>query len=125
MDWYKQLNKSKLTPPPIVFSIVWTLLYISIFASLLVYLKHQPQTLGIVFFVIQLLLNLSWAPIFFRLKNIKLSLVVIILTWIFIVLTMIVFYKTSQWSTYLLIPYILWVSFAIYLNAYIFLNNAL
>lgn len=123
MDWYKQLNKSNLTPPPIVFSIVWTLLYVSMFASFLVYLKHQPKPLGIVFFVLQLLLNLSWAPVFFRLKNINLSLIIIILTWIFILLTMIIFYKTSHLSTYLLVPYVLWVSFAIYLNAYIFFKN--
>jgi benzodiazapine receptor len=122
-NWYNKLNKSVLTPPPIVFSIVWTILYLTIIASFVVYLRNKPALLGIVFFLIQLGLNLSWTPVFFRLKRINLSLLIIILTWIFILLTMFVFYQTSRLSAYLLIPYVLWVSFAIYLNAYIVNRN--
>ena len=71
---------------------------------------------AITFFLIQLLLNFSWSPAFFYLHDIKLSFVIIVFLVIFIILTIISFYKVSRISAFLLIPYLLWVSFATYLN---------
>ena len=118
MDWYKSLKKSPLTPPSYVFGIVWPVLYFLILISFITYIPHST-TMGFVFFGIQLLLNLSWSPVFFRYKNPQLALGIVSLMWIFILLTILTFYKTSKLSAYLLIPYFIWVSFATYLNWYI------
>lgn len=123
MEWYESLNKSKLTPPNYVFSIAWSALYIMIFLSFILYLKSNPTNTGLSLFVIQLILNLSWAPVFFSLKKPFLALIIILIMWIFILLTMINFYKTNKTSCYLLIPYFIWVSFATYLNFFIVINN--
>jgi tryptophan-rich sensory protein len=70
-----------------------------------------------------MVLNISWTPVFFRLKNIKLSLIIINILWLFILLTIIEFLKISQIAGYLLIPYFIWVSLALYLNSYIYWYN--
>ena len=124
--WYDNLKKSYLTPPNYVFSIVWSILYASIFLSFLLYLKNNENdknNYGLKLFLIQLLLNLSWAPIFFIFKKPLLSLFIIIILWVFIFATMISFYKLNRLSSYLLIPYFIWVSFATYLNFFIVSNN--
>ena len=123
--WYDNLNKSSITPPKIVFPIVWFLLYFLIIVSAgIVIWKDQFQNkLAITYFIIQMVLNISWTPIFFRLKNIRLSLIIIKILWVFILLTIIEFLKISQIAGYLLIPYFIWVSLALYLNVYIYWYN--
>jgi|Laugresu1bdmlbsd_1035121.scaffolds.fasta_scaffold15883_2 benzodiazapine receptor len=123
MGWYESLNKSKLTPPNYVFSIAWSILYFMIFLSFIFYVKDKPSNTGLALFTIQLILNLSWAPIFFSLKKPTLALIIIIIMWIFILATIINFYKTNRTSCYLLMPYFIWVSFATYLNFFIVINN--
>ena len=122
-NWYKSLNKSKLTPPDFVFSIVWNILYLMITISFIIYIRDKPTQFGIIFFIIQIILNLSWSPVFFGFKNIKLAFYIIILLVISLFLTIINFYKTNKLSSYLLLPYLLWVLLAIYLNYYIIINN--
>ena len=124
-EWYRSLRQSRLTPPPWVFPIVWSILYLTMAVSAGIYihsggLSYWP---GIVFFVIQLVLNLSWSPAFFRYQRTGLSLMICISMWIFILLTIIEFKKISPTAGNLLIPYLVWVSLATYLNAYIWLNN--
>jgi benzodiazapine receptor len=123
--WYANLNKSTITPPKIVFPIVWSILYFLIIVSAgIVIWKDQFQNkLAITYFIIQMVLNISWTPVFFRLKNIKLSLIIVTILWLFILITIIEFLKISQMAGYLLIPYFLWVSLALYLNAYIYWYN--
>ena len=124
-EWYNNLNKSSITPPSIVFPIVWTGLYISIAASFLLFILQDglSDRMAITFFIIQMVLNLMWTPVFFRLHELKLSLFIVILMWIFILLTILRFTKKVPIAGYLLIPYIIWVSLAIYLNGYIYYNN--
>lgn len=124
-EWYNNLNKSSITPPSIVFPIVWTGLYISIAASFLLFILQDglSDRMAITFFIIQMVLNLMWTPVFFRLHKLKLSLFIVILMWIFILLTILRFTKKVPIAGYLLIPYIIWVSLAIYLNGYIYYNN--
>jgi tryptophan-rich sensory protein len=83
--------------------------------------KEVKVALGV--FGIQLFLNAIWSIIFFGMQNPSLALINIVLLWLAIVWTMVVFYKISKPATYLLIPYILWVSFATYLNYAIWLLN--
>jgi tryptophan-rich sensory protein len=122
--WYDTLHKSKLTPPPFIFSIVWPILYVTIFLSLFVYIFNKKYTsLGLFYFVLQFVLNILWPIIFFQYKNISLAFVILILLCLFIGLTLFEFSKTDSVSTLLLIPYFIWSLFALYLNAYIFFNN--
>lgn len=121
--WYNSLKKSKLTPPPYVFSIIWTILYIMIIISFFVYKSGKISNEGIYYFYVQIILNLIWIPIFFKLKNPYLSLIVVILLWIYIYKTINIMNMTNRLAGYLLYPYLLWISIACYFNFHIVLYN--
>ena len=125
MNIYDNINLPKLSPPGIIFPIVWTILYILMgislyFVSLKSYdLSEKAQKI----FVIQLILNFIWSIIFFNFKNFILAFIVLILLWIFILKMILSFYKLSAFSGILQIPYLLWVFFAGYLNLMIIILN--
>ena len=121
LSWYRTLNKPPLNPPSEIFAPVWAVMYTLIFLSFSI--TDADKRPAITFFVIQLLLNFSWSPAFFYLHNIPLSFIIIVLLLIFIILTIISFYKISKISAYLLIPYLIWISFAAYLNFSIMILN--
>jgi len=121
---YNKLKKSLLTPPSYIFGIVWPILYLMIGLSIIFYLSSKEKSiLGILLFILQLLLNLSWSPIFFKFKNYKLSFIIILLLIIIVYFNIIEFGRTNLLSSYLLIPYLIWILFASYLNLYIVINN--
>lgn len=118
--WYAQLNKPWFNPPNWLFSPVWTSLYIMMGIALwLVWKSDAPQKLkqrAIYLFAAQLALNFFWALIFFNLHQIGWALVEIIAMWATILLTIFAFAKVNKMATWLLVPYISWVSFASILN---------
>lgn len=119
-DWYKKLKKSKITPPSYVFGIVWPILYLLLIIFFLFAYKNREYK-ALSFFVIQLALNLSWTTIFFRYRKLKIGLGLIILI---ILLTLItILYLNNINIAIFLIPYLLWLTLATYLNFYIVLNN--
>ena len=117
-SWYNSLTKPFLSPPNWVFAPVWSILYLTIFISLILYLVKpvDNKTLGYVYFLAQLILNIAWSPVFFGMQNIPLALVVVLLLDIFILLTILEFYSVSKVAGIILIPYFLWTLFATYLN---------
>lgn len=125
--WYTGLVKPALNPPSWVFGPVWTILYALMgIAAFLVWKngwerKDVKIALGV--FGIQLFLNAIWSIIFFGLQSSDWALVDIVLLWFAIVWTMVVFYKISKPAAWLLAPYLLWVSFASYLNYSIWILN--
>jgi tryptophan-rich sensory protein len=119
MSWYSELNLSPLNPPPYVFGPVWTVLYLMIAYSFYTYTKHKPTTLGLVAFTIHMISNFAWSPLFFVLHNPSAALIDIIVMIITLVWVLFEFSKRSKLASMLLVPYLLWVSFATYLNAYI------
>ena len=140
--WYAGLAKPALNPPAWVFGPVWTTLYVLMGISLFLVWKQHPYILenvmvlrvwrwAIVLFFIQLVLNTFWSIIFFGstlltingLNNIGIALVEIVFLWLAIFATIIAFYKISKPAAWLFVPYILWVSFAIYLNYAIWILN--
>lgn len=123
--WYEALNKPSLSPPSWVFGPVWTILYILMGISLyLVWVsKNKLKQKGIKLFFAQLGFNALWSIIFFGMKNPLLALVDIILLWVAIFLTIKTFSKINKLAGNLLVPYIIWVSFATYLNFMIFVLN--
>lgn len=125
--WYAGLVKPALSPPNWVFGPIWTTLYALMgIAAFLVWkqgLQKREVKIALIVFGIQLFLNAIWSIIFFGLQNPGWALVDIILLWLVIVWTMVVFYKISKPAAYLLVPYLLWVSFAGYLNYSLWILN--
>lgn len=125
-NYYDNLRKSKLTPPNYLFGYVWFFIYIMIIISFFLFIISNGvkfNKIGLIFFIIQLLLNLSWSPIFFYFEKPKIALFIILLMIIFIILTIKNFYKINKFSSYLLIPYLIWSLFAFYLNIVIVILN--
>lgn len=125
LTWYQTLNKPFFSPPNWIFGPVWTTIYILMGISLYLILvsKAKLKQNALNLFFIQLGLNAIWSIIFFGLKNPTLAFIDIVVLWISIVLTIKAFYKISKISAYLLIPYLLWVSFASILNLAIVILN--
>jgi len=118
-NWYLTLNKPSFNPPGWVFGPVWTTLFLLMGIALyLIWGKKnfKADSYAILFFTIQYLLNIFWSFLFFYLQNPLAAFIEIIILWIFILLTIIYFYKISKPAGWLLIPYLLWVSFAAFLN---------
>lgn len=127
-DWYPTLNKPFFNPPNWVFAPVWTTLYILMgVAAGIVWNKMDSDRInvrkGLQFFAIQLALNFLWSYLFFGLHNPLLALAELMLLWLMIYETYVVFKRVSRTAGLLLLPYIGWVSFAGILNAFIFWLN--
>lgn len=127
--WYAELLKPTWNPPSWLFSPVWTLLYM-IMAVALWLVRREPDVeehlrqRAIALFAIQFLLNMAWTPLFFGLHNPGLAFVEICLLWIALLSTMLTFGRVRALAGYLLLPYLLWVSFALILNGTIWLMNS-
>jgi translocator protein len=122
--WYATLNKPSWNPPNWLFGPVWTLLYaIMAIAGWLVW-KRVGWGTAMICFAVQLALNLAWSFIFFGAHQTGLAFVEIILLWLAIVATIISFSAVSKPAAALLIPYLLWVSFAAALNFTIWRLNS-
>jgi len=125
--WYVSLNKPFFNPPNWIFGPVWTILYASLGIALYLILKsgfEKPLVKkAVIIFIAQFLLNTLWSFLFFGLQNPLLALFEIIILWIFILWTIIAFYKIRPISGVILFPYIVWVSFASILNFSIWILN--
>jgi benzodiazapine receptor len=121
--WFSALEKPFLNPPSWIFGPVWTVLYaLMAIAVFLVWKKRRGQQSqevkkAVGLFLVQLLLNALWTPLFFGAHQLGIALLDIALMLIFILLTMRAFFPVSRVAAYLLIPYAAWVLFATYLNA--------
>lgn len=124
---FQQLNKPDFAPSGSIFPIVWTLLYILMgIASYRIYLKgteNQEVKSALLFYVIQLIFNFLWSIIFFGLGMRGLAFIWLIILWILIAITTVKFFKLDKIAGYLMIPYILWVSFAGVLNYSVWMLN--
>ncbi len=125
--WYSTLNKPSFNPPSFVFAPVWTCLYIMIaIAAYLVWKKRnesQQYTRTKLIYFLQLLFNFSWSIVFFGLHQILPALIIIIGLWLLILLNINAFSKYTRIAAWLLLPYLLWVSFASVLNFSIYMLN--
>lgn len=124
--WYVDLNKPWFNPPGWVFGPVWSFLYLSMgVAAWLVWRNGNTAALAwpLRLFLVQLLLNALWTPLFFGMHRPGLALIDIMLLWAAIGATTFAFYAQSKAAAFLLIPYWLWVSFATLLNASIWWMN--
>lgn len=120
--WYSDLIKSEFNPPDYFFKIAWIILYLMIGIVIgNLYRNKKKNIQKIKLFFIQFVLNISWSTIFFQFHQIGLALINIFLILIF---TLIFTFKLEKRNLILLmIPYILWLTFAAYLNYQIYINN--
>jgi len=125
--WYAGLAKPLFNPPGWVFAPVWTVLYALMgIAAYLVYEKRQGRKdvgRALTIFASQLGLNVAWSIVFFGAHQILGAVIVIVLLWALILATIWLFSRISRAAAYLLIPYILWVSFASVLNISLYTLN--
>lgn len=127
MDSYSQINNPPLAPPAWVFPVVWSILYLLMGVSL--YLvwnskaSDKEKNKAITFWGTQLAFNFIWSPIFFISKNYLLAFIVLLIIWTFTLLMIISFYKISKPAAYLQIPYLIWLTFAGYLNLGVYILN--
>ncbi|NLZ31086.1 MAG: tryptophan-rich sensory protein [Methanomicrobiales archaeon] len=127
--WYATLTKPALTPPAWLFGPVWTVLFILMGIALyLVWRKGWEQKdvqVATAIFAVQLALNVLWSYFFFGLQVPFLALIEIVLLWVAVCITIGAFYRVSIPATALLLPYLLWVTFAAYLTYGIYTLNPL
>jgi tryptophan-rich sensory protein len=118
--WYATLARPSFNPPNWVFGPAWTLLYLLMGISLYIVWQHRGEMRkkrrAIILFLIQLGLNAAWSLIFFGLRSPLWAFADIMVLWVLILVTVVSFWKISRPAALLLIPYLLWVSFAAVLN---------
>jgi len=127
MDAFSHLNQPPLSPPTWLFPVVWTILFLLMgLASWLVYRSDAPDGVirrALTVYGIQLGVNFLWSILFFNLKWYLFSFFWLLLLWGLILVTMILFFPIRKPAGWLLVPYVLWVTFAGYLNFGIYLLN--
>lgn len=127
MMLYGGMAKPPCSPPGPVFPVVWTVLYILMgVSSYLVYRldpKDKDVKKAIGLYILQLAFNFLWPVFFFRFSWYLFAFIWLILLWVMILLTIKQFYQLDKRSAYLMVPYLLWVTFAGYLNLAVFFLN--
>jgi tryptophan-rich sensory protein len=125
--WYAGLIKPAFTPPGWLFGPAWTILYALMgIAAYIIWakgFKKKEVKIALALFLVQLGLNAIWTPIFFGLHWLLIAFIEIIVLWLMLLWTIIKFYRLSVPAGWLLIPYLLWVSFASILNLSVWLLN--
>lgn len=123
--WYDTLTKPGWTPPDWLFPVAWTALYAGMaYAAWRVTAADAALAMpALAFWSAQIVLNAVWSPIFFGLQRLGAALVVLICLWVAVLLTMVLFWRADLIAGLLIVPYVVWVSFAGALNAWIWRAN--
>jgi translocator protein len=126
-DFYESLKRPAFSPPGWVFPVVWTILYLLMaIAAYRIWLKGksgEDVKKALTLYAVQLFFNFLWSIIFFRFQLFGLAFLELLILLVFILLTTFEFYKIDKKAAYLMVPYILWVSFAGVLNYVIWRLN--
>lgn len=120
MTMYGSMSKPPLSPPAWVFSIAWTLLYIMMgISSYFIIISDtniRSKSMALIIYGVQLAMNFMWSIIFFNLGMYLFAFLWLLAMWCIVIVCAFRFYSINKFSAYLLIPYILWLTFAAYLN---------
>lgn len=125
MSEYGALNRPPLSPPGWLFPVVWTILFILMgIASYLVWESTETgRATALTVYGVQLAVNFLWSIVFFRLHRHAMAVGILVVLWILIIITMALFSRFRKAAAWLLLPYLLWVSFAAYLNIGVAMMN--
>lgn len=125
MNIYDKITAPPLSPPGWLFPVVWTILFILMgISAAIIYTSNAPKKDDALFiYAVSLVLNFSWSIFFFNLLSFIVSFIILVALWLSIILTIVKYYKINKPAAWLQLPYLLWVTFAGYLNlAIVFLN---
>jgi tryptophan-rich sensory protein len=124
-DWYRSLNKAPWSPEGWVFGVAWTTIMImfSVFMAKIIELHPFLSLKLFGLYSVQWVLNVSWNYFFFNQKMIFIALIVIILLWLLIGYLTFKYFKKNKWLTVFIAPYLIWMTIATSLNAYIVFYN--
>lgn len=122
---YSTLNTPSFSPPGFLFPIVWTIIYLLMgIASYLIIASDSPnKTYALSIYGIGLFLNFLWSIVFFNLQNYTGAFIILMILWFLILLMIINYWQINAVAGILLLPYLIWVTFAGILNLYIVLFN--
>lgn len=128
MDVYAKINQPPLAPPGWLFPIVWGILYVLMGISSALVFKNETASLqekssALKVYGLQLIVNFFWSIIFFNMQNYLFAFIWLMLLWVLIIVMIVRFVRIKPIAGYLQIPYLLWVTFAAYLNLMIYLLN--
>lgn len=125
MEIYGALKQPPLSPPGFLFPIVWSILFILMgISSYLVYISDSKnKTKALIIYAVQLVFNFFWTIIFFNMQSYLFAFIWLVILWILIIAMIVSFWKISKPAALLQIPYLLWVTFAGYLNLGVYLLN--
>lgn len=127
MALYGQFTKPPFSPPSWLFSVAWTILYILMGVASYLVFSHKSDTMEYKFamtlYIVQLILNFIWSPLFFNMRWYLGALVCLLLMWICILFMMVYFSQIYKPAAWLMLPYLLWSTFAAYLNAGVYMLN--
>ena len=125
---YEQINTPPLSPPSILFPIVWSILYVLMGISAAMIYKTEEandadRKTALWLYGIQLFFNFCWSPVFFGLEWYLFAFIWLMIMWVIIIVMIIKFYSINKTAAYLQIPYLLWTTFAAYLNLGVYILN--
>lgn len=128
MNLYGNIQRPPLSPPSVLFPIVWTLLFLFMgISAAIIYTNKSKSSLdtqnGLLIYAISLIVNFFWSIIFFNCRAFLLAFIWLLLLWILILATILNYSKVNKTAAYLQIPYLLWVTFAGYLTLAIYILN--
>ena len=128
MDIYKELNQPALAPPSWAFPVAWTILYVLMgISSTMIYLTEgvpgEKRSDALFTYAVQLAFNFFWSIFFFNLRAFLFSFFWLMCMWVLIIIMIVKFYRINKTAAYLQIPYLLWTTFAAYLNFMIYVLN--
>ena len=122
--WYSQIIKSNYNPPDWVFAPVWTSLYLTMtFAIWIFWHCKKKDTNTVYIYFLHIIVNTTWSIVFFGLHQIFLAMIVLVILIFLIIVLILRFKRVNLVSYYLMIPYLLWCSYALFLNFNLFLLN--
>ena len=125
MNIYDKINIPPLSPPGWLFPVVWTILYIlmGISAAMIFTSDSNKKDDALFVYAVSLVLNFSWSIFFFNMQAFIISFVILVALWLSIIITIIKYYKIHKPAAWLQLPYLLWATFAGYLNLAIAILN--
>tara|TARA_B100001059_G_scaffold228984_1_gene260853 strand:+ start:530 stop:997 length:468 start_codon:yes stop_codon:yes gene_type:complete len=122
--WYSELIKSNFNPPDWIFAPVWTMLYFLMTLAIWFFWHSKKRDMNTVYiYFIHILFNTTWSVVFFAYHNILLALINLMILLGLIIILILRFMRVNKTSAYLMIPYLLWSSYALFLNFNLFLLN--
>ena len=122
--WYSMIAKPSFNPPEWIFAPVWIALYIAMSVAIwLIWINPKRDEKIIYIYFVHLLINGSWSIFFFGLHLILVSLIIIAIIIFFVIWLIKLYYPINKLSSFLMAPYLMWLSYAFVLNFYIFILN--